>query len=163
MLGQDVATAAEAAGHEPVALARGELDISDAGAVAAAVAEMAPEVVVNCAAWTNVDSAEFGYEDALAVNGAGAGHVAAAAQRRRGMDDPRLHRLRVRRRQARAVPGVRPGRAALGLRALQAGGRARGGGQRPRAPHDRALVVAVRTGGRCFPRPSSRSPASATG
>ncbi len=67
-----------------------ELDITDRGAVAAAVAETAPEAVVNCAAWTNVDSAEFGYEDALAVNGAGAGHVAAAASAARGMDDPRV-------------------------------------------------------------------------
>jgi dTDP-4-dehydrorhamnose reductase len=79
MLGQDVATAAEAAGHEPLALARAELDIADPAAVVAVVAEMAPEVVVNCAAWTDVDRAEVDYEDAVAVNGAGAGNVATAA------------------------------------------------------------------------------------
>jgi dTDP-4-dehydrorhamnose reductase len=79
MLGQDVAGAAAAAGHEPVALTRAELDIADAPAVAAAVAAAAPAAVVNCAAWTNVDDAEVEYEDALAINGPGAGHVAAAA------------------------------------------------------------------------------------
>jgi dTDP-4-dehydrorhamnose reductase len=79
MLGQDVATAAFAAGHDAVTLARADLDITDAGAVAAAVAETAPAAVVNCAAWTNVDGAEISYEEALAINGAGAGHVATAA------------------------------------------------------------------------------------
>lgn len=79
MLGHDVARAAEAAGHEPVPLTRAELDITDRGAAAAAVAKAAPQAVVNCAAWTNVDGAEFSYEEAVAANGAGAGHVAAAA------------------------------------------------------------------------------------
>jgi dTDP-4-dehydrorhamnose reductase len=79
MLGQDVATAAAAAGHEAIALAHAELDITDRGAMDAAVALAAPEAVVNCAAWTNVDAAEISYADALDINGAGAGHVAAAA------------------------------------------------------------------------------------
>jgi dTDP-4-dehydrorhamnose reductase len=79
MLGHDVTRAADAAGHEAIALARAALDITDPGAVAAAVRSAAPAVVVNCAAWTEVDGAEKGFEDALAINGAGAGHVAAAA------------------------------------------------------------------------------------
>ena len=81
MLGQDVAAAALAAGHEPVALARAELDISDRAAVAAAVQDARPDAVVNCAAWTDVDGAEEHERDALAVNGEGAGNVAAAAAR----------------------------------------------------------------------------------
>jgi dTDP-4-dehydrorhamnose reductase len=36
-------------------------------------------VVVNCAAWTNVDGAETSPDDALAINGEGAGNVARAA------------------------------------------------------------------------------------
>jgi len=79
MLGQDVAAAATAAGIETLALSRGELDIADPGAVEDAVSRARPHVVVNCAAWTDVDGAESHDRDALAVNGAGAGNVARAA------------------------------------------------------------------------------------
>jgi dTDP-4-dehydrorhamnose reductase len=79
MLGHDVRQAAEAAGHDAVAMPRSALDIADAEQTTAAVAAAAPDVVVNCAAWTDVDGAEARFDDALAVNGAGAGHVAAAA------------------------------------------------------------------------------------
>jgi dTDP-4-dehydrorhamnose reductase len=79
MLGQDVVAEARSAGHEVVALGRGELDVTDAGAVASVVAGARPDVVVNCAAWTDVDGAESAFEAALAVNGAGAANVARAA------------------------------------------------------------------------------------
>ncbi len=79
MLGRDVETATRSAGHEPVALARADLDISDGAAVHAAVRDARPDAVINCAAWTNVDGAEDHVAEALAVNGTGAGHVAAAA------------------------------------------------------------------------------------
>ncbi len=81
MLGQDVVAAARAAGHEPVGLARAELDVTDPGAVRAAVAATAPDVVVNCAAYTNVDGAEAEEELALKINGSGAGNVARAGVR----------------------------------------------------------------------------------
>jgi dTDP-4-dehydrorhamnose reductase len=38
-----------------------------------------PDIVINSAAWTDVDGAEAAEEAAFAVNGTGAGHVAAAA------------------------------------------------------------------------------------
>jgi dTDP-4-dehydrorhamnose reductase len=79
MLGQDVAAAATAAGLETLGLARAELDITDAGAVDEAVSRARPDVVVNCAAWTDVDGAESREPEALAVNAAGAGNVARAA------------------------------------------------------------------------------------
>jgi dTDP-4-dehydrorhamnose reductase len=79
MLGQDVVAAAATAGHEPLALSRAELDITDAAAVRGAMADSGPDVVLNCAAWTDVDGAEGRVQDARAVNGAGAGTVAAAA------------------------------------------------------------------------------------
>jgi dTDP-4-dehydrorhamnose reductase len=80
MLGQDLVTAAQVAGHDVTALAHGELDVTDAVAVQRAVAGAAPDVVVNCAAWTNVDGAESSAQTAVAVNGEGAGNVAAAAE-----------------------------------------------------------------------------------
>src|SRR5437763_15009542 len=79
MLGQDVAAAASGAGHEVTALSRGELDITDPAAVAAAITAAQPDAVVNWAAYTNVDRAETERELAHAVNGAGAGNVARAA------------------------------------------------------------------------------------
>ncbi len=79
MLGQDVHAAAREAGHETVAVTRAQCDIADPDAVTAAVRAAEPEAVINCAAWTNVDGAEEHVAQALAVNGAGAGHVAAAA------------------------------------------------------------------------------------
>ncbi len=81
MLGLDVHRATIAAGHDALALERTQLDITDAAAVEASVAEAGPQVVINCAAWTDVDGAESAYEEALAVNGTGAGNVARAAAR----------------------------------------------------------------------------------
>jgi dTDP-4-dehydrorhamnose reductase len=56
MLGTDVVAAA--AGHDVVALARADLDVTDADAVSAAVDGVRPDAVVHCAAWTDVDGAE---------------------------------------------------------------------------------------------------------
>jgi dTDP-4-dehydrorhamnose reductase len=78
MLGQDVQRAAEVAGHDVVARSRAELDITDWGAVRAAVGDARPDVVINCAAWTNVDGAETEEETATLVNGTGAGNAARA-------------------------------------------------------------------------------------
>src|SRR3954447_19424813 len=79
MLGRDVVAAAESAGHDVIALARRDLDITDPDAVRAAVQAARPDAVVNCAAWTDVDGAEEHEADATLVNGPGAGNVAAAA------------------------------------------------------------------------------------
>ncbi|MGN6867847.1 MAG: dTDP-4-dehydrorhamnose reductase [Solirubrobacteraceae bacterium] len=79
MLGQDLVAAANAAGHEALAFPRADLDITDGSAVGRALADARPDVVVNSAAWTNVDGAETDEAGALAVNGTGAGNVARAA------------------------------------------------------------------------------------
>jgi dTDP-4-dehydrorhamnose reductase len=78
MLGTDVVAAASAA-HEVVAFARAELDITDAEAVRAALRDTRPDALINCAAYTNVDGAETDEAVATAINGDGAGHLAAAA------------------------------------------------------------------------------------
>ena len=79
MLARDVVVAAPAHGHECAGLERGQLDVTDRRDVDAAVADAAPEVIVNCAAWTDVDGAEADEAAALAVNGSGAGNLAGAA------------------------------------------------------------------------------------
>jgi len=80
MLGVDVRAAALAAGHEVVALTRADLDITDPAAVQQAVSAARPDLVVNCAAYTNVDVAEGDGRDAAHLtNGLAAGLVAAAA------------------------------------------------------------------------------------
>jgi dTDP-4-dehydrorhamnose reductase len=79
MLGQDLLAAAQAAGHEPVGLDLPDIDITDAEATLAAVREVAPDAVVNSAAWTDVDGAEAQEELAARVNAEGAGNVASAA------------------------------------------------------------------------------------
>jgi dTDP-4-dehydrorhamnose reductase len=79
MLARDVADAAAEDGQDVVALARRELDVTDAAAVREAIADAEPDAVVHCAAWTDVDGAEAAEREATAVNGDGAGNVAAAA------------------------------------------------------------------------------------
>jgi dTDP-4-dehydrorhamnose reductase len=76
MLGRDVVAAAGSAGHEVAALARADLDITDADAVSSAIRAARPDAVINCAAWTDVDGAEENEAAATAINGAGAGNLA---------------------------------------------------------------------------------------
>ena len=77
MLGQDVAEVARAAGHDVVALARADLDVTDARACREALA--GADVVVNGAAYTAVDDAETQEPRAFAVNAVGAANLARAA------------------------------------------------------------------------------------
>ncbi len=56
-----------------------ELDIADAGAVRAVVRETRPDVIINAAAYTNVDAAEDDAANAYRVNERGAECVAQAA------------------------------------------------------------------------------------
>jgi dTDP-4-dehydrorhamnose reductase len=53
---------------EVVVHTRDSLDITDGPAVARAIADAAPDVIVNCAAFNDVDGAESAPLDALAVN-----------------------------------------------------------------------------------------------
>jgi dTDP-4-dehydrorhamnose reductase len=79
MLGRAVADAATRLGHDVLACARADLDITDADATRTALAVARPRAVVNCAAYTDVDGAEEDWRGAEAVNAQGAHNVAAAA------------------------------------------------------------------------------------
>jgi dTDP-4-dehydrorhamnose reductase len=78
MLGQDLVARLGARGAIVTPATRSDLDITDEQAVLSAVRDARPDIVVNCAAWTAVDLAESHEPAALAVNGDGAAHVAAA-------------------------------------------------------------------------------------
>jgi dTDP-4-dehydrorhamnose reductase len=78
MLGHKVAAAGLAAGHDVVPASRGVCDLTDADAVSALVASVAPEAIVNCAAYTDVDGAEEHEAVALRVNADAAGNLARA-------------------------------------------------------------------------------------
>lgn len=79
MLGSDLTTLLATEGEEAVGLSRGDLDISDLGATTDRVREIAPDVIVNCAAYTRVDDAETHEDLALRINGAAVGSLAKAA------------------------------------------------------------------------------------
>ena len=65
--------------HETVGLTHHDLDIADTAAVDAAVQAVCPDVIVNCAAYTDVDRAERDPRDALAANSWGPRALARAA------------------------------------------------------------------------------------
>jgi dTDP-4-dehydrorhamnose reductase len=79
-LGKDMLLAARNAGHDVVGFGRAEMDVADADSVRRRMELERPDMVVNCAAWTDVDGAESDETGAFAVNGTGAGNVAAGAR-----------------------------------------------------------------------------------
>jgi dTDP-4-dehydrorhamnose reductase len=67
------------ADHELIAFSRAELDVTDDGAVAAAMEAARPDAIVNGAAFTDVDGAEDHPIDALNINAFGVRALARAA------------------------------------------------------------------------------------
>ncbi|MCW5701074.1 MAG: dTDP-4-dehydrorhamnose reductase [Bradyrhizobium sp.] len=80
-VGTELAAEAAGAGFAVVAPPRAELDITDGGAVAAAIAAAKPDAVVNAAAYTAVDRAESEPEQARAVNARAPGILGKACDR----------------------------------------------------------------------------------
>ena len=80
-LGTDLVAACTAAGDDVFAFDRAGLDVSDRSAVLGAVTSIAPDAVVNCAAWTAVDACEGDPELALAMNGTAVRWLAEACHR----------------------------------------------------------------------------------
>jgi dTDP-4-dehydrorhamnose reductase len=81
MLGHDLVEAAQAASVDLTAFTHAELDVVDAGQVERALTAARPDVLVNCAAWTDVDGAESAPDGAHRVNADGARHLARVARR----------------------------------------------------------------------------------
>ena len=76
MLGRDLATVfpgARLCGHK-------DLDITDEAAVKAYILDAKPDLVINAAAYTNVDGCEDEPETAFAINGDAPGYIAAACR-----------------------------------------------------------------------------------
>ncbi|HEY0534238.1 MAG TPA: dTDP-4-dehydrorhamnose reductase [Actinoplanes sp.] len=81
MLGRDLCAVLASAGEtDVVAAGRADLDITDAAAVRSAVD--GADVVVNAAAWTNVDGAETDEQTASGVNGYAVRNLAETAGKR---------------------------------------------------------------------------------
>jgi dTDP-4-dehydrorhamnose reductase len=79
MLGTDFVRAASFWNHELVALTHADLDVTDAEAVWRTCVSERPDVVVNCAGYTNVDAAEDDLEGASRINVDGARFTALGA------------------------------------------------------------------------------------
>jgi dTDP-4-dehydrorhamnose reductase len=78
-LGMELAQYLGSRGLTVVAATRVDLDIRDRRAIDSMLARHAPDWVINCAAYTDVDRAQREVEQAFAVNRDGAGSVASAA------------------------------------------------------------------------------------
>ena len=74
-LGRELARTA-GPGVECLPLARSQLDIANPAAIAESLAELAPQTVINAAAYTAVDKAESEREAAQLANALGPGHLA---------------------------------------------------------------------------------------
>jgi dTDP-4-dehydrorhamnose reductase len=79
MLGRDFIIVARERDHDVVGLDHAMLNITDPAAVDEAISMYDPDVVVNCAAYTDVDGAEANERAAMRVNDEGAALVASAA------------------------------------------------------------------------------------
>jgi dTDP-4-dehydrorhamnose reductase len=77
MLGTDLAQAFKQ--ENPILFDKGDLDITDEAAVAAAFSKAQPELVINAAAYTDVEGAEDNAELANRVNGLAVGALARQA------------------------------------------------------------------------------------
>jgi dTDP-4-dehydrorhamnose reductase len=79
-LGRQLVDAFTTAGHEVVSVGRAQLDLSDPAA-GEVVASLEPQIVVNAAAWTDVDACARNPDRAMLLNGVAPGRMAGGAAR----------------------------------------------------------------------------------
>ena len=80
LVGRAVAEHCAQSGDEILSYTHQDLDIADRSAVRDRILADHPDVVINCAAWTNVDACEFDEKKAFAVNAAGPENLARACK-----------------------------------------------------------------------------------
>ena len=76
MLGQDLCPILKDNGYEVVPTDVNSLDITDLGIVQKVLSEQKPDIVIHCAAYTNVDKAEEDYDTAHKINTVGTENIA---------------------------------------------------------------------------------------
>jgi dTDP-4-dehydrorhamnose reductase len=79
-LGQDVMKQLQAQNHEALGTDRDDLDITNEADVLKFISEVKPDVILHCAAYTNVDAAEADRDTAYQVNAVGTENMAKAAK-----------------------------------------------------------------------------------
>ena len=75
MLGQDLCPILEDEGHEVIETDIASLDITDYSQVESVLSSLKPDVVIHCAAYTNVDGAEADFETAQKINVTGTENI----------------------------------------------------------------------------------------
>lgn len=80
LVGHEVTKLCDAHGDQVFAYDHQRLDISDSTVVVSTINELRPEVVINCAAWTDVDGCELDHEKAIAANASGPENLAKACR-----------------------------------------------------------------------------------
>lgn len=78
-LGSRLVDSLRADHHDVTGIGIDELDLTDFGATRAFVGAHQPEIILHCAAWTDVDGCARDPEKAMLINGYGTQHVALAA------------------------------------------------------------------------------------
>ena len=81
MLGQDLCPLLEDEGYDVIETRSKTMDITAKEKVLEVFAEQAPDLVIHCAAYTNVDGAEEDFETALLINEKGTENVAIATEK----------------------------------------------------------------------------------
>lgn len=79
-LGYDVVNELTLRGHEAIGVDISEMDITSAAQTMNVIAEISPDAVIHCAAWTAVDAAEDNEDAVRRVNADGTRNVASACK-----------------------------------------------------------------------------------
>ena len=81
LVGRSVVSSFTTRGDDVTGLDHNALDISDEFSVGAIIESRSPDVIINCAAWTDVDGCEFDKERAMRANALGPELLASACRR----------------------------------------------------------------------------------